>query len=148
MRSILGSIAKCVGPDRAEMLADRFVFVEYGDSAGDPVRTMSQEFGAESIVMTHVVTRGFLPVFEAVAEAETRYDPRIVRKLRQSVYEIASHLDPSSTVVTSGFSKLDNLADDDRVIIGFNAVGEGFVTPSVPRCSCPRYTARAWPCMA
>ena len=126
MSSILEAIARCAGEEGAAALANRFVFVEYGDPENDAVQVVERIFGNESIRMTRVVTRDFLPVYEAIAEAEERYDPRTVRMLRRSIYAIASHLDPSSTVVTSGFSKLENLSDDDRVIIGFNAVGEGF----------------------
>lgn len=126
MGSILEAIARCAGGDGAAKLANRFVFVEYDDPDNDAVQVVERVFGNESIQMTRVATRDFLPVYEAIAEAEERYDPRTVRLLRRSVYAIASHLDPSSTIVTSGFSKLENLSDDDRVIIGFNAVGEGF----------------------
>lgn len=126
MGAILESIARCAGPKNVGALANRFIFVEFGDANGEPVQTVERVFGSESIGMTRIVTRDFMPVYEALAEAETRYDPRVVRKLRQSLYAIASHLDPASTVVTSGFSKLDNLSENDRVIIGFNALGDGF----------------------
>ena len=126
MSSILEVIAHCAGEEGIAALANRFVFVEFGDPDSEAVQVVERVFGTESIRMTRIVTRDFLPVYEAIAEAEERYDPRTVRMLRRSVYAIASHLDPSSTVVTSGFSKLENLADDDRVIIGFSAIGEGF----------------------
>lgn len=126
MASILESIAKCVGADHLDSLTNRFVFVEYGDTHDDPVRIMQKTFGGETISMTHIVTKDFLPVFKALGSAATMYDPRVVRKLRQSIYAIAAHLDPTSTLVTSGFSELNNLSEDDRIILGFSPLTEGY----------------------
>lgn len=124
--SIMSSIAKCVGTEHLSTLSNRFVFVERGDGKENPVQKMSRVFENETISMTHIVTNDFMPIFQAMADAKTMYDPVVARRLRKSIFAIASHLDPSQSIVTSGFSQLDKLRDDDKVIIGFSPVQEGY----------------------
>lgn len=122
---ILSAIAKCVGGERLSALSERFVFVEHGD-APDPVSKTSFVFGEELVSMTRIVTRDFTPIFEAMAESRTMYNPRVVRTLRRSVYAIASHLDPGSEVRISGFSQLDRLGDDEKIVVGFAPLRDGY----------------------
>ena len=125
IREILSSIAKCAGGGRLSSLADRFIFVQYGDSV-PAVSEATFVFGDETMVMTNIVTRDFAPIFEAISESRTMYDPKVVRTLRKCVYGIASRIDPSSAVAVSGFSNLDRLDDDARIVIGFSPVNEGY----------------------
>lgn len=83
-------------------------------------------FGTDILEMTQITTRDFSPIFEAIAEMDRLYDPKLVRQLRKSIASIASHIDPNSELVTSGFSQLNNLRDDDRVVIAFSPVDEGY----------------------
>ena len=124
--SIMSSIAKCVGTEHLSTLSDRFVFVEYGTDNSDPVRIMSRTFGNETLSMAHVVTQDFTPIFQSIADAKTMYDPVVARKLRKSIYTIASHLDPERSIVTSGFSQLDKLKAGDKIILGFGPMQEGY----------------------
>lgn len=124
--SILASIAQCVGTEHLSTLSNRFIFVEYGDDEENQIRVMSRTFGSETISMTYVVTKDFMPIFQAIAEAKTMYDPVVARRLRKSIYTIASHLDPQKSIVTSGFSQLDKLKDEDKIILGFGSLQEGY----------------------
>lgn len=54
------------------------------------------------------------------------YDSKVIRVLKKSVYGIASHIGLSSAVAVSGFSNLDKLDDDVRIVIGFSPLNEGF----------------------
>lgn len=124
--SILASIARCVGNSNLERVSKRIVFVSYEDSNNSPVSELRMMFGSDSLSLTKVATRDFLPIYQAIAEMETLYDPKFVRQLRKSIVSVASHLDPASEVVTSGFSQLDNLGENDRVVLAFSPVDGEF----------------------
>lgn len=126
INAILASIARCVGNEGLRNVSKRIVFVSYEDPGETPVSELSMMFGNDALTMTKIATRDFLPIYQAIAETETLYDPKFVRQLRKSIVSVASHLDPSSEVVTSGFSQLDNLGNNDRVVIGFSPIDEGY----------------------
>lgn len=126
INAILSSIARCLGSNGLNQVTNRMIFVSYGDPLNRPISSIARQFGADSLNMTQITTRNFTPVFEAIAEMDQLYDPKLVRRLRKSIVSIASHIEPSSEFVTSGFSQLDNLRHNDRVVIAFSPVEEGF----------------------
>lgn len=124
--SILASIARCVGNSNLNNASKRIVFVSYEESGDSPVSELNMMFGSDALTMTKVSTKDFLPIYQAIAEMETLYDPKFVRQLRKSIVSVASHIDPTSEVVTSGFSQLDNLGENDRVILAFSPIDGEF----------------------
>lgn len=120
--SILASIARCVGKSNLHNASKRIVFVSYEEPGDSPVSELNMIFGSDALTMTKISTKNFLPIYQAIAEMETLYDPKFVRQLRKSIVSVASHIDPTSEVVTSGFSQLENLGENDRVVIAFSPV--------------------------
>jgi hypothetical protein len=126
VNDILAAIARCLGANGLKQLSKRIIFVSYGDAGEHPVGQIGQMYGTDMLEMTHITTRNFAPIYEAIAEMDTLYDPKLVRQLRKSIVSIASHIDPASELVTSGFSQLENLGSNDKVVIAFSPIDEGF----------------------
>lgn len=119
IRGILRSMSECVGPDRVDDIRRRMVFVEY--AKGEPgVGEASFSFGSSSVSMTKVSTSDFRPVYEAIAECEHLYDPKMLRELKGHIFEISERLEPSSMIEVASFdTALEKLPPDRKILIGF-----------------------------
>lgn len=120
IRSLLKSLAKCVGPDNLNFLRDRLLFVTRGQDEASPY-TMSFE-GVGDIEMTRISTNDFKLVYKAINDCETRYAPRVLRQLRQSIYKLASEVDPTSNIAVTGFEQIDSIPDNLNIVLGIAAV--------------------------
>lgn len=119
IRGILRSMSECVGPDRVDDIRRRMVFIEYAQ--GEPVvGDASFSFGSSSVSMTKVSTSDFRPVYEAIAECEHLYDPKMLRELKGHIFEISERLEPSSMIEVASFDTvLESLPPDRKILIGF-----------------------------
>jgi len=119
VKSILGEVARCVGPEHLDELKDRIVFVDYGNGGDHPVSTHSMEFHGRTLTMTRITTNDFMPIYKAVAKSSKLYDARFIREMRGSIYRLAAAVDPKSEVVTAGVDAvLDHFEPGQKVIIG------------------------------
>lgn len=123
VRSILSSIAKCVGPGRLEDLGDRLMFVRWEPGTEASVTTQLMTFEGQAVGMTGIVTDDFSDVYRAISASQRLYDVRALRELSGSIFSIVRRLDAKSqTVVASMDKAIDTLGENDKVVIGFGEV--------------------------
>lgn len=117
IRNILRTISECLPQSKLELLKRRFVFVDYAE--GNVISEYTQSFeNGKSIAMTRVATQDFMPIYEAIYEVKSKYNPRIIRELRHDVYELANETHPTERISASGFENLDKIEEGQLFILG------------------------------
>jgi SIR2-like domain len=94
--SILGSIASCLNTkERIERLTDRLIFVQWDKTASQP--SMAQSVipvdGNPIPVMT-VTVADYLNVFSVLGDLRRRFPAKLLRQLKEQVYELVLEGDP------------------------------------------------------
>lgn len=113
---ILKSIANCLGASKLTSLKDRLIFIGRGV---DSVSTHSIAFdGIGSIEMTKLTTNDFSLIYDAISQINISFIPSVLRELRKQIFEISDELDPTSKVSVTGFSGLEKIPDDQKIVIG------------------------------
>lgn len=116
---ILASVARCVGQARIDEMRDRLLFVRYGDEESSPVGSTTFNFDGQTVAMTCIETADFSPIYQAISDARKEFPLRLVRELKGNVYDLASVVDPSADVVTSGLDSIISNPDaNKKVVIG------------------------------
>lgn len=117
---ILKSIANCLGVKKLAVLKDRLIFIDRGE---DGISTYSKSFdNIGTVEMTKVTTDNFTLVYNAILDTNISFAPAILRELRKQIYQISEETDPTSKVTVTGFSGLEKIPDDQKVIIGLGRV--------------------------
>jgi hypothetical protein len=160
IQSILVEIARCLETDeRIEQLRDRLLFVDWRKD--DSPSMTSTVISAEgfTIPIQRIVVPDYAEVFEVLGRNKRRFPARLLRYLREEVYELANTSQPSGRLyvedldattdlsdvevyagvglrarLTSyvGLSRVDLLNDvllDDRHLIPERVVGEALANP-------------------
>lgn len=94
---ILRSIAAVLTRDRIGQLQDRLIFVEWVSGLEKPTMapTAVPVDGGFSIPMQHVRIGDFTEVFAALTQLDRRFSVRVLRHLREHVYELVNGEDPN-----------------------------------------------------
>lgn len=117
IRNILETISKCLPQNKLDLLKDRFLFIDYADEQA-PTEKEFEFSNGKQIIMTKFSTKNFLPIYEAIYEVKSLYSPKVLRRLRKDIYEIAQIENPKSKIVVKSFEGLDDLPEDSNIIIG------------------------------
>lgn len=126
IRSILASIARCVGQKSLERLENRLIFIKWTNGLTPTVGKQILDFGGQSVPFTTIETGDFSPIYAALDKTEKLYDVKALRQLRGSIVSIVRKLDAKSQVIVAGIDKtIDSLSDTDRIVIGFGQENSG-----------------------
>lgn len=97
--TILRSIATCLTSKNINQLRDRLIFVQW-----DP-NIEGYEFHSSSVVaegfnipVINIRTASFVPIFEVLSELRRRFSARLLRELKEHVYELVLANDPSGNL--------------------------------------------------
>lgn len=130
IKSILSSVARCMGPERLNELRSRLIFVQYSSHGAQDVGLHSISFEGQTLSMTSVTTDDFTSVFESISQSKRLYSTRFIKEMRGSVYQIAERVDPKCQIVVSGIrSVLDSFGPDDKVVVGLGVSTSEVGTP-------------------
>lgn len=127
LNEILDNIATAVGPDRLGELGRRIYFVEWTEDASVPV-TMEQtsiQRGDSRLPITRIETHHFGWLWQVLSGLERPFPAAILRELRQHVFDLVTHPDPTQTreVVRAIPFDADG-TDEYRVVFGVGAFSE------------------------
>lgn len=129
IREILTSIAKCLPKEKLELLKDRFIFIEWNDTTKED-NISDYEFSNlsdnKSILMTKVFIKDFSIVYEALLENKVKYNPRLIKKIKEDIYNVVLTSEPSKTINVLVDIEDDKL-DEVETVVGFGvmkALGE------------------------
>ncbi|ELC8350695.1 SIR2 family protein [Clostridium perfringens] len=129
IREILTSIAKCLPKEKLEVLKDRFIFIEWNNTM-EMDNISDYEFSNlsdnKSILMTKVFVKDFSVVYEALLENKVKYNPRLIKKMKEDIYNVVLTSEPSKTINVLVDIEDDKL-DEVETVVGFGvmkALGE------------------------
>lgn len=125
--NILESIANCLTQEKLDILKDRFIFIEYSETK-EEISTYSKSFASGNIIsMTKITTNNFAAIYEAILKNRAKYNPKILRKLRQDIYQLAKEdsIDKPSIIAT-GFENLDRLDENKHFVVGLGIANLGY----------------------
>lgn len=118
VRSIIMSIASVLTNKNLDQLKDRLIFVDWDESVTEPTMVPSNfAIGGQSIPIQLIRASTFLDVFEVLGSLKRRFPARVLRHLRQELYELVRTSKPTKTVVVSDL-EADTDVDAVDVVIG------------------------------
>ncbi|NRT90071.1 SIR2 family protein [Clostridium beijerinckii] len=101
IKEILLSITKCLSKKNLEKLRDRFIFIEWNNKGlEDAIYTENYSIDKmdRSIVMTRVLVKDFSIVYEALLSNRVKYNPRVLRNLKDDIYKVVLESKPSKSI--------------------------------------------------
>ncbi len=124
---ILESIANCLTQEKLDILKDRFIFIEYSETR-EEISTFSKSFASGNIIsMTRITTNNFSAIYEAILENKAKYNPKILRKLRRDIYQLAKEESSGKpSIIATGFENLDHLDESKHFIVGLGIANMGY----------------------
>lgn len=115
--SILRSIAKCLTQTNIDELRDRLIFVQWEPESVATVGPHTIIIDDFVINVLRVVVPDFLDVFAALASLRRSFSAKLLRRLKEHVYELVLEDDPHSRLVVADIDD-DTVASDIDVVFG------------------------------
>lgn len=78
-----------------------------------------------SVSMNCISTMDFMQIYDAIYETKSKYNPSILRQLRQDIYELANSASTSETIIATGFEHLDDISKAEKFILGIGVAKNG-----------------------
>lgn len=127
IQNILKAIATCLSQDKLDILKERLIFIEY-DNEKEKISTYSKTFENGNIIeMTKISTNDFSSIYKGILANKAKYNPKVLRKLRQDIYTLATNTDPKgSGIVAVGFENIDKIDENTNFIIGVGVSKTGY----------------------
>jgi hypothetical protein len=94
---IIGSIASCLTTTNIDQLRDRLVFVQWErELASYEISNTNIITGPFTIPVKVISTASFSPIFEALTAIPRKFPARMLRRLKQHVYNLVQDNDPDN----------------------------------------------------
>ena len=117
IRSIIASIASVLTNDNIHQLENRLLFLNWDPKAARATIAPSTfALDDTSIPIRLITAPDFLTTFSVLGQLHRRFPAKILRHLKDQVYELARTSKPSGTVVVSDLESDTDLAQVDVVI--------------------------------
>ncbi|BDU51370.1 SIR2 family protein [Haliovirga abyssi] len=125
VEDILKSITNCLSEENLEKLRDRLIFIEWNNTGKeDEISTFSKVFSnGKRIEMTRVFVKDFNKIYKVLSMIKSKYNPRILRKLKEEIYELVLTNDPKEKMRVVGFddeTKIENI----EVVMGVGIIND------------------------
>ncbi len=114
---ILGSIASCLTSNNIDQLRDRLILVHWElDRDGFQINDTNIITTRFNIPVKIISTSQFTPIFEALCEVPRKFPARMLRRLKQHVYNLVQDNDPDNHLRVLD---IDNESDLSRLDVVF-----------------------------
>lgn len=95
IQSILGSITACLTNDNVEKLRDRLIFLERAKAGEEDLfYDSSIVLNTTSLPIKRIRANSYKPVYKALAQYKRKYPVKVMRKMKQQIYELILTNDP------------------------------------------------------
>ena len=120
IQSILGSITTCLTNENIEKLRDRLIFVERSrDGETDSFYDAPMVINTTNLPITRVRASSFVPVYKALAHYKRKYPVKVMRKMKNQIYELILHNDPQGQMHAVIDLERDNVnLNDVEFVVG------------------------------
>lgn len=117
IRSIFNSIVDCLDDERADYLTRRLIFVEYEPNAKEPILTEGVfNLLSRDLRLSLIRAHDFTPVYRALADAEYRISAKLLRQIKEHLYELVKTNDPAEKIAVIDVEDLDDRSDIEIVV--------------------------------
>jgi hypothetical protein len=94
IRKILESITACLTNENISKLKDRLIFIERAHGVPDSVEDGSIVINQISLPLTRVKANSYTPVYKALSQFKRKYPAKVMRKMKEQIYELILTNDP------------------------------------------------------
>lgn len=119
IEDILKSIIFCLSDDKLEILKNRLFFVQLnrGDSVDNEIIPINKSFEAgRSITMTKIFIDDFNILYHALLKNKAKYNPRILRQLKDDLYRLILTNDPKNKLSVANIDDTTKIEELDWVL--------------------------------
>lgn len=119
VQTILASVIRCLkDPVRLKKLGERLIFVEYNPKDESPeVGPSSRLVQRRDLKLTRIHAHDFTPIFRALAERKRHMNAKLVRQVKEQMYELVKTNDPQGKLHVLDMEDLDEY-DDVEIVVG------------------------------
>jgi hypothetical protein len=118
IRSILRQIASCLTNDNIHQLQDRLIFVQRdAASKGDSFESSVLQINSHTLPVTIIRTNDYCQVYEPLSALRRRFSARLLRKMKEHIYELVKHNDPKERLAVIDINDAESF-DDLEVVYG------------------------------
>lgn len=115
---MLANLIACLTSDQIEVLNDRLVFVRRApDGEASVLRRGTITVASHTLSVREYVCASFIELFRMLGELPERFPAKLLRRLRQSVYELTFSTDPSGRVHVLPIDQSEDV-DDVEIVVG------------------------------
>lgn len=130
IRRLFSDIAQCLDEAQLRTLSKRIIFIQRTNSERtEGMSGYRVDMGSKSIEFSRVVVSDFTQVYQAIASLKVTYAPRILRQLKQDVYDLVTSTVPKERIRVVGIDDATSL-DKIEVVIGVGTIkqleGKGY----------------------
>lgn len=116
--NILESIVVCLNEEKIEQLKNRLFFIQRNKEPGYIKTTdFVRQFNNNSIPMKKIELNDFSLVYEALLDVKAKYNPRVLKILKNDIYNLVVTNDTDGSVIATTHID-DNNLDNIEVIVG------------------------------
>ncbi|MET4581592.1 hypothetical protein ABIE21_001082 [Conyzicola nivalis] len=116
VRKIVTSIASVLTAENLDRLADRLIFVAWEPDVEPALTVGNFDVGTTVIPVRYATVPDYLGVFQVLGQLRRRFPARILRHLREEVYELVRTSKPTATVMVADLESDTDISEIDVVI--------------------------------
>jgi len=119
VQTILASVIRCLeDAERLEKLGERLIFVEYKKEEGPPeIGPSSRLLQDRNLQMTRIKAHDYTPIFRALAERKRHLNAKLVRQVKEEMYDLVRANDPQGRLYVVDIEDLDE-HEDVEIVVG------------------------------
>lgn len=122
VRTIFASIADCLSEEQLKTLSNRIFFLQREkEGRQNGFSIVRDSFGNKGLEFQRLVVEDFSLVYKAISGLRTSYTPKVLRKLKEDIYELVASSVPKERIRVVG---IDDATDLDQIefVIGVGAI--------------------------
>lgn len=118
IQTILSEIIQCLDTERLDTLGDRLIFVEYNRKEEPPtIGPYSRQVAGRDLRLTRITAHDYTPIFRAVAERNRKFNAKLVREVKEEMYELVRANDPQGQLHVVDIEDLDQ-HEEVEIVVG------------------------------
>lgn len=116
VRSVLQAIARCLTQKNIDELRDRLIFVQWENHASPVIGPHTLQMDDFVVTVTRITVSDFVDLFDALRELPRVFPAKLLRQLKEHVYDLVLRDDPNQRLVVADIENRD--LNDVDVVFG------------------------------
>ena len=144
IQRLLESLIVGLRPENVSKLQDRLIFVEWRPGEAPDISSTVMNVSGVSLPIIRATVPDFLDVFTALGSRERAMPARILRVLKEQVFELVQKNDPNGRLMAVSDIDSDKDAANLDVVFGVGAKMTAVLRASASKSTKPPLFARSW----